>query len=113
MQEARHLENSMSAPSTDGVEKPQCFNPETVALQDIRRYQMSTELFIWKMSFQRFVHEIAQEYKADLCFQATTVAAMQDAAEGHIMGRGATTLRVYRKLGKENACLGQDRTAKS
>nr|CDS27951.1 histone cluster 2 H3c2 [Hymenolepis microstoma] len=76
----------MSAPSTVGVKKPYRFRPGTVALREIRRYQKSTELLIRKMPFQRLVREIAQEYKNDLRFQTTAVAAMQEAAEAYMIG---------------------------
>ena len=35
-----------------GVKKPHRFRPGTVALKEIRRYQKSTELLIWKLPFQ-------------------------------------------------------------
>ncbi|GKC78088.1 histone H3.2-like protein [Tanacetum coccineum] len=42
-----------SAPATEGVKKPYKFRPGTVALQEIRKYQKSTELLIRKLPFQR------------------------------------------------------------
>ena len=38
------------------------YRPGTVALREIRRFQKSTELLIWRMPFQRLVKEIAQTY---------------------------------------------------
>ena len=38
-----------------GVKKPHRFWPGTVALKEIRRYQKSTELLIWKLPFQLLV----------------------------------------------------------
>ena len=58
---------AFSAP-TGGVKKPHRYKPGTVALREIRRYQKSTELLIRKLPFQRLVHEIAQDFKADLHF---------------------------------------------
>ena len=45
------------------VQKPHRYQPGTVALKEIRRYQKSTELLIWKAPFSRLVREIAQEFK--------------------------------------------------
>uniref|UniRef100_A0A8C6DNA0 Histone H2A/H2B/H3 domain-containing protein n=1 Tax=Moschus moschiferus TaxID=68415 RepID=A0A8C6DNA0_MOSMO len=38
---------------TSGVKKLHRYRPRTVALPEIRRYQKSTELLIWKQLFQR------------------------------------------------------------
>lgn len=73
-------------PSTGGVKKPHRFRPGTVALREIRRYQKSTELLIRKLPFQRLVREIAQDFKTDLRFQASAVAALQEAAEAYLVG---------------------------
>lgn len=66
-----------AAPTIGGVKKPHRFRPGTVALREIRRYQKSTELLIRKLPFQRLVREIAQDYKTDLRFQASAIAALQ------------------------------------
>ncbi|XP_028666685.1 histone H3-like [Erpetoichthys calabaricus] len=63
-----------SAPATGGVNKPYRYRPGTVALREIRRYQKSTELLIRKLPFQRFVREIAQDFKTDLRFQSSAVS---------------------------------------
>lgn len=60
-----------------GVKKAHRFRPGTVALREIRRYQKTTELLIRKMPFQRLVREIAQDFKTDLRFQTSAVAALQ------------------------------------
>ncbi|RWW50390.1 hypothetical protein BHE74_00043346 [Ensete ventricosum] len=75
-----------SAPATGGVKKPHRFRPGTVALREIRKYQKSTELLIRKLPFQRLVREIAQDFKTDLRFQSTAVAALQEAAEAYLVG---------------------------
>jgi histone H3 len=41
---------------------------------------------IRKLPFQRLVREIAGDYKTDLRFQASAVAALQEAAEAYIVG---------------------------
>ena len=62
------------------------YRPGTVALQEIRRYQKGTELLIRKLPFQRLVREIAQDFKADLRFQSSAVAALQEASESYLVG---------------------------
>ena len=68
------------------IKTPHRFRPGTVALREIRKYQKSTELLIRKMPFQRLVREIAQNYKSDLRFQASAIAAMQEASEAYLVG---------------------------
>lgn len=76
-----------SAPSAiGGLKKPHRYRPGTVALREIRKYQKSTELLVRKLPFQRLCREIAQEYKADLRFQASAVLALQEAAEAYLVG---------------------------
>ncbi|KAI8319868.1 histone H3 [Martensiomyces pterosporus] len=78
-----------SAPGgTGGVKKPHRYRPGTVALREIRRYQKSTELLIRKLPFQRLrlVREIAQDFKTDLRFQSSAIAALQEAAEAYLVG---------------------------
>ncbi|XP_049355725.1 histone H3.2-like [Solanum verrucosum] len=75
-----------SAPATGGVKKPHRFRPGTVALREIRKYQKSTKLLIRKLPFQRLVREIAQDFKTDLRFQSSVVAALQEAAEAYLVG---------------------------
>jgi histone H3 len=62
------------------------YRPGTVALREIRRYQKSTELLIRKLPFQRLVREIAQDYKSDLRFQSSALAALQEASESYLTG---------------------------
>eukprot|EP00695_Tsukubamonas_globosa_P001336 TRINITY_DN2341_c0_g1_i1.p1 TRINITY_DN2341_c0_g1~~TRINITY_DN2341_c0_g1_i1.p1 ORF type:complete len:163 (-),score=61.25 TRINITY_DN2341_c0_g1_i1:102-527(-) len=79
-----------SAPAAGGIKKPHRFKPGTVALREIRRYQKSTELLIRKAPFQRLVRELAQETpsapKAELRFQSSAVAALQEASEAYLVG---------------------------
>ncbi|CAG7895613.1 unnamed protein product, partial [Brassica rapa] len=42
--------------------------------------------FIRKLPFQRLVREIAQDFKTDLRFQSSAVAALQEAAEAYLVG---------------------------
>ena len=75
-----------SAPSSGGMKKPHRFRPGTVALREIRRYQKTTALLLRKQPFQRLVREVAADFKSDLRFQATAVAALQEACEAHMVG---------------------------
>jgi len=72
--------------SNEGVKKPHRYRPGTVALREIRRYQKSTDLLIRKLPFQRLVREIAQDFKTDLRFQSSAVAALQEASEAYLVG---------------------------
>jgi histone H3 len=74
-----------SSQMSTSSKKTHRYRPGTVALREIRRYQKSTELLIRKLPFQRLVREIAQESKADLRFQSTAVAALQEAAEAYLV----------------------------
>ena len=68
-----------------GIKKPHRYRPGTVALREIRRYQKSTELLIRKLPFQRLVREIAQEFKTELRFQSSAIAALQEASEAYLV----------------------------
>ena len=76
-----------SAPALGGAKKSgqRRFRPGTVALREIRRYQKSTELLLRKLPFQRLVREIASEQQNDLRFQATAIAALQEATEAYMV----------------------------
>ncbi len=62
-----------------------------MALREIRKYQKSTDLLIRKLSFQRFVRQIAQDFKSDLRFQSSALLALQEAAEAYLVGLFADT----------------------
>ncbi|KAL9180080.1 hypothetical protein ACHAXT_008050 [Thalassiosira profunda] len=64
-----------TAPRAGGVKKPHRYRPGTAALREIRRYQKSTDLLIRKLPFQRFVREIANDFKQCLRFQSPSVLA--------------------------------------
>ena len=84
--------SGMKAPK-GGVKKLHRFQPGTVALKEIRRYQKSTELLIRKLPFQRLVGEISGDHKvitSPLCgkvrFQSLAIKALQEASEEYIVG---------------------------
>jgi histone H3 len=68
-----------------GVKKPHRYRPGTVALREIRKFQKNTDLLIRKLPFQRLIREISQEYKEDLRFQGSAIAAMQEASEAYLV----------------------------
>lgn len=67
------------------VKHPHRFRPGTVALQQIRRYQTSTDTLLRKRSFQRLVREIVQDLNKDLRMQSTALQALQEAAEAYLV----------------------------
>jgi histone H3 len=69
-----------------GIKKPHRFRPGTVALREIRRYQKSSELLMPKLPFQRLVREISVDYRSGIRFQASALAALQEASEAFLVG---------------------------
>lgn len=75
-----------SAKATGGVKKPHRFHPGTVALRKIRYYQKSGNCFLMaKLPFERFVREIAQDYKNDVRFSVDAIMIMQLDIEDYIV----------------------------
>ena len=75
-----------AAPATGGIKKPHCYRPGTVALREIRKYQKSTDLLLCKLPVQRLARELTQNVRGDLCFQATALAASQEASKAYLIG---------------------------
>lgn len=75
-----------SLPTPQTASKKPRYKAGTVALKEIRRYQNSTDLLIRKLPFQRFVRNIAQQYKADVRFQAPALACLHESLEAYITG---------------------------
>jgi histone H3 len=75
-----------TATRPSGIKKPHRYRPGTVALQEIRRFQKSTELLIRRMPFQRLVREISQRMHPDLRYQSAAIAALQEASEAYLVG---------------------------
>ena len=71
--------------SGSGVKKSFRWRPGTVALREIRKYQKGTELLLRKAPFSRLVREVAESHKAGLRFQASAVAAIQEATESYVV----------------------------
>ena len=70
-----------------GVKKPHRYQPGTIALREIRRYQKSTETLIRKLPFQHIVREITVIVldKKDTRFQSTAMLALQEASEAYLI----------------------------
>jgi len=80
------VRQQIMAASATARSRPHRYRPGTKALQEIRRYQKSTDLLIRKLPFQRAVREIAMDFKADLRFEAAAVQALQEASEAYLVG---------------------------
>ena len=70
---------------TGAIKKPHQYCPGTMALQQIRKYQKSTELLCRKLCVARLVREVAQGFQMSLCFQATALLAIQEAMEAWLV----------------------------
>jgi len=70
---------------SQGVKKPHCYLPGTVALREIRKYQKSTELLLRKLPIQSLEREIEQDFKSDLRFQSHAIMALQEAGEAYLI----------------------------
>ena len=77
---------SKAAPPIGGCKKPHRYRPGTVALREIGKYQKSMDLLLCKLPFQHFVREVTQNVRGDLRFQATALAASQEATEAYLIG---------------------------
>ena len=72
--------------TTGGIKKPKRYQPGTVALREIRRYQKSTELLCGKLPVAHIIREIAQDFKTDLRFQKEAIGALHEAMEAYAVG---------------------------
>jgi histone H3 len=63
------------------------YRPGTRALQEIRRFQKSTELLIRKLPFARLVREVTNEFtRREIRWKAEALLATQEAAEAYLVG---------------------------
>ena len=74
--------------------KPHRHRAGTAALCDIRYFQKSTALLIRKLSFQRLMREIAQDFKMDLRFQSAAIMCLQEVAEAYLVACLKTSICV-------------------
>lgn len=63
--------------------------PSELALQEIRKYQRSTELLISKIPFARLVKEVTDQFTTEeqqLRWQSMAILALQEASEAYLVG---------------------------
>ena len=68
--------------------KPKRYRPGTVALQEIRRYQRSTELLIRRAPFDCLIRELVQDQwhgGHELRISPAAITALQEAAEAYLV----------------------------
>lgn len=69
--------------------RPHRYRPGTRALQEIRRFQRSTDLLLRRLPFQRLVREVCQLHHVipgeTMRWQATALEALQEAAEAYLV----------------------------
>ncbi|AMD20859.1 HDR117Cp [Eremothecium sinecaudum] len=71
------------------VSKKRRYKPSDVALQEIRRFQRSTELLLSRMPFARLVKEVTDQFTAEdqqLRWQSMAILALQEASEAYLVG---------------------------
>ncbi|SCV03681.1 LAME_0H12376g1_1 [Lachancea meyersii CBS 8951] len=69
--------------------KTKRYRPSDVALQEIRKYQRSTDLLISKMPFARLVKEVTDQFTTEeqqLRWQTMAIMALQEASEAYLVG---------------------------
>ena len=73
----------------DGVKRPCCYHPGTIALHEIQRFQKGTKLLIRKFPFKCLVRKICQNLIGisgkDVRFQSTAMLALQEALEAYLL----------------------------
>jgi len=79
-------ENRTNTLKTPGSAKKRRFRPGTKALQEIRRFQKSTDLLIPKLAVARLIKEICMKtITADFRFQSLALQALHEAAEAYLV----------------------------
>ncbi|XP_012671854.1 histone H3-like centromeric protein A [Clupea harengus] len=75
-----------SGPTEGSPRKKKRFRPGTRALQEIRKYQKSTDLLLRKAPFSRLVREICLSFSRESYrWQAYALLALQEAAEAFLV----------------------------
>jgi histone H3 len=75
--------------SQDGSKRAFRWRPGTVALREIKKFQGSVDTLMRKAPFQRLVREVAQSHHQGgqmMRWQASALAALQEAAEAYVVG---------------------------
>ena len=73
--------------ATKPILKPKSTKPENErgSLNEIRKYQRSTEMLMRKAPFNRLVREIAQGFKVDIRFGGDAITALMEGSEYYIV----------------------------
>ena len=84
----RGRQGTPAAPAPVQPRRKHRYQPGTVVLREIRRYQKNTDLLICKLPFERFVRELLQdaEFGRDKRLGKGAVGALQEATEAYLMG---------------------------
>lgn len=61
------------------------YRPGVLALRDIRHLQITTELHLPRMAFQRLVRQITQRLRPDMKYQTSALSALQEATEAYLV----------------------------
>ena len=61
------------------------WKPGTRALREIRFYQKSTALLLWRIPFLRLIREVAQDFNMDLRFTVDATYTLQCASEDYLV----------------------------
>jgi histone H3 len=62
------------------------YRPSKKALNEIRKYRVSTENLIPRQAFQKLVREITLNYKSDIRYQSAALLCLQEASEAFLVG---------------------------
>ncbi|KAL4385625.1 hypothetical protein GQ457_15G019810 [Hibiscus cannabinus] len=82
----RARKTGQATPTQGTSRKPHRFRPGTRALQEIRKFQKSTNLLIPAASFIREVRAISYHFAPDISrWQAEALVAIQEAAEDYLI----------------------------
>ena len=75
--------------ATKAPQKQMPMKPHThyalIVMREICRFQRSVDLLIPLLPFQQLVHEIAQDFRINLCFQSSAILVLQEAAEAWLI----------------------------
>ena len=71
--------------ATGGLKRMHQIQLGTVAMREIRKFQMTTELLIRKLPFLLLVREILQQIRLDMQLTPATILAIQEAAEAFLI----------------------------
>ena len=87
------ISRKKAVPGRGGVKRSRRWRPGTVALREIRKYQLGTDTLIPKRSFQRLIKEITQNLfpTVHYRFQSASLLALQVCAEDFLIERLSDT----------------------